>query len=103
MILQDTYEMGVMSAFVAALFVVVPILVVLIVGFIVWRCTSRTQSTRNDVILEVRRGEIIQEKIEILSEPDPSSSIVSVKYPVENIVTIESVPEVVIFSMPGRT
>jgi len=99
---QKAYEMGVVSAFIAALFIAVPILVVLIVGFIVWRCTGRAQSTRNDVIMEVRRGEIIQEKIEILSEPD-SSHVVSVKYPIENIGTIESVPEVVIIILPGRT
>ncbi len=87
-----------MSAFVAVLFIAIPILVVLLVGFILCHCTTRTQSTKNDVIMEVRRGEIIQGKIEILSEPDPSH-VVSVKNPAENIGTIQNSPEVVNFPM----
>jgi hypothetical protein len=62
------------------------------------RCTARTPSAKHDVIMEVRGGEIIQGKIEILSEPDPSH-VVSVKYPAKNIGTIENSPEVVNFPM----
>jgi hypothetical protein len=94
--------MGVASAFLAALFIAVPILFVLIVGFIAWRCTGRTQSrTQPETIVEISRGNIIQENVKSLSESD-GSNVMSVKNPVDNIGTVEVVPKVVNLVMSGQ-